>query len=232
MDLEQALKDNLENMLVKNIEALNACEDIKPDRKIFALHSAISSLETLTGKPKVSEVEKVAEPKQAQINFPEKVNKCSSSRENLEQTTEMKRLRQVKKMTQDELAYRTGISQNQISKYERGLVQPHFAFAKRIAKELGFTGNPLSLFTTNKVKSNSEHTSFNNLLHLRTKNNLRQADVEDVAGIQRGVVSLLEHRKLNMDSPVTLTFCQKLAEVFGWQGDPLTLLDEYKGEEQ
>lgn len=47
------------------------------------------------------------------------------------------KLKKLKKMSQVELAEKTGISRDAISKYERGDVMPSIEYAKRIADILG-----------------------------------------------------------------------------------------------
>lgn len=47
------------------------------------------------------------------------------------------KLKKLKKMSQVELAEKTGISRDAISKYERGDVMPSIEYAKRIADVLG-----------------------------------------------------------------------------------------------
>ena len=47
------------------------------------------------------------------------------------------KLKKLKKMSQVELAEKTGISRDAISKYERGDVMPSVEYAKRIADVLG-----------------------------------------------------------------------------------------------
>ena len=47
------------------------------------------------------------------------------------------KLKKLKKMSQVELAEKTGISRDAISKYERGDVLPSVEYAKRIAEALG-----------------------------------------------------------------------------------------------
>jgi transcriptional regulator with XRE-family HTH domain len=47
------------------------------------------------------------------------------------------KLKKLKKMSQVELAEKTGISRDAISKYERGDVSPSVEYAKRIAEALG-----------------------------------------------------------------------------------------------
>jgi transcriptional regulator with XRE-family HTH domain len=47
------------------------------------------------------------------------------------------KLKKLKKMSQVELAEKTGISRDAISKYERGDVSPSVEYAKRIADALG-----------------------------------------------------------------------------------------------
>lgn len=47
------------------------------------------------------------------------------------------KLKKLKKMSQVELAEKTGISRDAISKYERGDVSPSVEYAKRIAEVLG-----------------------------------------------------------------------------------------------
>jgi transcriptional regulator with XRE-family HTH domain len=47
------------------------------------------------------------------------------------------KLKKLKKMSQVELAEKTGISRDAISKYERGDVSPSLEYAKRIAEALG-----------------------------------------------------------------------------------------------
>lgn len=47
------------------------------------------------------------------------------------------KLKKLKKMSQVELAEKTGISRDAISKYERNDVQPSVEYAKRIADALG-----------------------------------------------------------------------------------------------
>ena len=232
MEIKQTLRENLESMLVENIEALNNCDDIKPDRKIFAMSSAIASLEALQGGEKVEEEQPKA--KQAMLNFQDTPPKPRYS-QNSSGELKMKKIRIEKGMTQEELAYRCGFSQNTLSHIERGNRVPNYMQAKAIAKGLNFTGNPHSLFKQKdaSLKRPPVKTGhiLTNLQYVREKNGLLQTELAALASIPKGCVSLLEGGHLSKHRPSTLKYCLAVAEAIDWQDEPLALLDEYKGDE-
>ena len=234
MKLMQTLKDNLENMLIKNIEELNACDDIKPDRKIFALHSAISSLETLRGETKVEMAEKIKQNEQTQISFPETKKSIEKAEQKQIKISKLATERKKKRMSQKELAFCVGCSQKTISNIETGKKRPSYDLAKNICKALGYTKTAYKLFPTseNTGMKRGENKHFTtNLRHLRLFNNLTQAELEQLAGLDVRCVGLMESGLVTGEKPSTRVYLKKLANVFDWQGDPLTLLDEYEGDE-